>query len=151
MKPLIVLISVSIIAIFALKLINGDYNIQLSARIAMSVMLIFTAMGHFMFTDGMSMMIPDFIPFKKELIYFTAIIEIFGAIGLHISQFRTMTAWLLILFFVLILPANIKASMEQLDYQKATFNGNGLGYLWFRVPLQILFIFWVYFSSIKIY
>mgnify|MGYP005819782403 FL=1 len=151
MKPLIVLIAVSIIAVFVLKLLNGIYNIPLSARIGMSVMLLFTAMGHFMFTDGMLMMIPDFIPFKKEIVYFTAIVEIVGAIGLHISQFRTITAWLLIIFFILILPANIKASIEQIDYQKAALNGNGLIYLWFRIPLQILFILWVYFSSIKVF
>lgn len=151
MKPLIVLITAFIIVIILFKVVSGDYNLPLSARIGMSVMLLFTAMGHFMFTDGMAQMIPDFIPLKKELVYFTAIIEIFGAIGLHIVQFRTITAWLLILFFVLILPANIKASIDQLDYQKATFDGNGLKYLWFRVPLQILFMLWVYFSSIKMH
>ena len=150
MKPLIVLIAFSIIAIFTLKLINGVYNITLSARIGMSIMLLFTAMGHFMFTEGMTMMIPDFIPLKKEIVYFTAIVEILGAIGLHIPKFRTITAWLLVIFFIMMLPANIKASIEQIDYQKASFNGNGLMYLWFRIPLQFLFILWVYFSAIKI-
>lgn len=149
MKPLIVLIVATIITGVSLKLISGVYNFPLSARIGMTTMLLFTAMGHFMFTDGMTMMIPDFIPFKKELVYFTAIIEIAGAIGLHIPLFRTITAWLLILFFILMLPANIKASIEQLDYQKATFDGKGLTYLWFRIPLQILFMVWVYISSIK--
>src|SRR5699024_5030506 len=104
-----------------------------------------------MFAEGMSMMIPDFIPLKKEIVYFTAIAEIVGATGLHIPQFRMITAWLLIIFFILVLPANITASIEQVDYQKATSNGNGLIYLWFRIPLQILFIFWVYFSSINVY
>jgi uncharacterized membrane protein len=150
MKPLIVLTAVSTIAIFALKFISGVYNIPLAARIGMSIMLLFTAMGHFMFAEGMSMMIPDFIPLKKEIVYFTAIAEIVGATGLHIPQFRMITAWLLIIFFILVLPANIKASIEQVDYQKATSNGNGLIYLWFRIPLQILFIFWVYFSSINV-
>ena len=149
MKPLVVLIAVSTVALFILKAANGVYNPSLAARIGMSAMLLFTAMGHFLFTHGMAMMVPDFLPFKKEVVYFTAIIEFFGAIGLHISQFRTMTAWLLILFFILILPANIKSSMEHLDYQNASYNGNGISYLWFRVPLQILFILWVYFSSIN--
>ncbi|EPR69936.1 hypothetical protein ADICYQ_1132 [Cyclobacterium qasimii M12-11B] len=133
-----------------MKLVYGTYNVTLSARIGLSAMLLFTALGHFMFTDGMAMMVPDFIPFKKELVYFTGVIEILGAIGLHYPQFQLVTAWLLILFFISIIPANIKASMEQIDYQNATFKGNGLGYLWFRIPLQFLFIGWVYFSSIRI-
>lgn len=149
MKPLIVLIAASVIALFTLKIINGVYDFSSAARIGMTAMLLFTAMGHFMFTDGMTKMIPYFIPFKKELVYFTAIVEICGAIGLQITQFRTVTAWLLIVFFLLILPANIKASVEQLNYQKATYDGNGLMYLWFRIPLQVLFIAWVYFSAIK--
>mgnify|MGYP003669378124 FL=1 len=150
MKPFILLIAVTILAIGYMKLVYGVYNFSLSARIGLSAMLLFTALGHFLFTEGMAMMIPDFLPFKKELVYFTGLIEIMAAIGLHVPQFRLLTAWLLILFFVLIIPANIKASMEQIDYQNATFEGNGLEYLWFRIPLQILFIGWVYFSSIRI-
>jgi len=72
-----------------------------------------------------------------------------GALAIHIAQLRTITAWLLILFFILMLPANIKASIENLNYQTGTYDGNGLSYLWFRIPLQILFITWVYISSIK--
>lgn len=149
MKPLIVLIVISTIALYSLKIIHGKYDLVFAARIGMSAMLLFTALGHFLFTEGMTLMIPDFIPFKKEMVYFTAIIEIVGAIGLHIPQFRSLTACLLILFFILILPTNIKSAIDHLDYQKSTFDGNGLIYLWFRVPLQILFILWIYFSSIK--
>ncbi|UII25776.1 hypothetical protein LVD15_21105 [Fulvivirga maritima] len=149
MKPLIVLIVASLIALVIFRLLHGHFDFQLSAKVGMSVMLLFTAMGHYMFPQGMALMIPDFIPLKKELVYFTGIIEVAAAIGLHITQFRLLTAWLLILFFILILPANIKAAVDHLDYQKATYNGPGLAYLWFRVPLQMLFIAWVYLSAIK--
>ncbi|TVZ15643.1 hypothetical protein [Maribacter sp. MAR_2009_72] len=149
MKPLIVLLVATLITGIAFKSIHGTYEISLYARIGMSVMLLFTALGHFMFTEGMAMMIPNFIPYKKEIVYITAVIEVFGAIGLHIPQYRTLTTYLLILFFILIIPANIKAAIEHIEYQKATFNGHGLYYLWFRIPLQIFYISWVYLSSIK--
>jgi hypothetical protein len=48
----------------------------------------------------------------------------------------------------LILPANIKEAIDHVDYQNATFEGKGLSYLWFRIPLQLLFIAWTYFSCI---
>jgi uncharacterized membrane protein len=57
--------------------------------------------------------------------------------------------WALILFFILVLPGNIKAAIHHIDYQKGTFDGYGPNYLWFRVPLQILFIGWTYISAIK--
>jgi uncharacterized membrane protein len=115
----------------------------------MSLMLLFTAIGHFAFTKGMSMMLPAFMPYKTVIIYLTGIIEIVAAIGLFIPSTRVLTGWLLIIFLILILPANIYAAIHQIDYQKGTFDGKGLIYLWYRVPLQILFIIWTYFATIK--
>jgi len=149
MKPLIVLISVFVISLMANKIFNSNYEFALSGRIAMSAMLLFTAIGHFVFTKGMSMMLPDFIPYRTEIVYLTGGIEIAAAIGLFIPMFRTVTAWLLIAFFILMLPANIYASMKHINYQHGTSDGHGLTYLWFRIPLQILFIVWVYLSAIK--
>lgn len=149
MKPLIVLIVTFAISLLTLKISNGRWDYFLSARMAMSVMLLFTALGHFLFTDGMILMIPNSIPFKREIVYATGLIEIAGAVGLHIYSVRQLTAWLLILFLLLILPANIKASIEQINYQKGTFDGYGLKYLWFRIPLQVVFIIWIYLCSIK--
>lgn len=149
MKPLIVLLVTFVIALLVTKITSGHYKAALSARISLSIMLLFTASAHFAFTKGMTMMIPSSIPYKTEVIYLTGIIEIIAAIGLLIPNFRETTAWLLILFFVLLLPANIHAAIKHIDYQKGNFDGNGLNYLWFRIPLQILFILWTYFSSIR--
>jgi uncharacterized membrane protein len=149
MKPLIVLIVVFAIAVFVMKLIGHQYNFALAGRIAMAAMLLFTSMGHFAFAKGMAMMIPDFIPYKTAMVYLTGIIEIVAAIGLLIPAVRVLAGWLLIIFFILLLPANIQAAIKQLDFQKGTFDGSGLNYLWLRVPLQLLFIAWVYMSSIR--
>ena len=149
MKPLLVLLISFAIVIFVIKVIRKEYKVALSARIAMSVMLLFTSIGHFVFTKGMVLMMPDLIPYKKEIVYLTGIIEILAAIGLQIPRVRVLTAWLLILFFILLLPANINAAINQVDYEKGTFEGSGTSYLWFRIPLQILFIVWTYLSSIK--
>lgn len=148
MKPIIVLLVTFFVAFYFQKIKFRKNNWAWSARIAMSLMLLFTAMGHFMFTDGMAEMIPDLIPFKKEMIYITALLEILGAVAIQIPQLRATSAWLLILFFILILPANIKASIESINYQTGELDGNGITYLWFRIPIQILFIIWVYLSSI---
>jgi len=149
MKPLIVLISTFLISVIITKIVYGSVDFSLSGRISMSVMLLFTAMAHFVFTKGMTMMLPNFIPFKSEIIYLTGIIEIFAAIGLFLTNLKLVTAWLLIVFFIVILPANIYAALQNIDYQKGTSDGNGLTYLWFRIPLQILFISWTYFFAIQ--
>jgi len=149
MKPLLVLLGVFALCVLTTKVFRGNYEFALSGRIALSVMLVFTAVAHFAFTKGMAMMLPSFIPYKTEVIYLTGIIETAAAIGLFIPGVRVVTAGLLIVFFLLILPANIYAAIKHIDYQKGTFQGNGLTYLWFRVPLQFLFIIWTYLSAIK--
>ena len=148
MKPLVVLFVSFCVSLIAIKVFRGQYDAAMSARIAMSVMLVFTSTAHFAFTKGMTMMMPAFIPFKKQLVYLTGIIEIIAAVGLQLPALRVLTAWLLIVFFVLLLPANINAALRRVDYQKGTLTGSGVNYLWFRVPLQVLFIVWTYLSAI---
>ena len=149
MKPLIVLVISFAIALVVSKFALDKFDVALSGRIAMAIMLTFTSVAHFAFTKGMEMMMPPFLPYKKAMVYLTGVIEICAAVGLLIASVRILAAWLLILFFILLLPANIYAAIKHIDYQKATFEGYGLNYLWFRVPLQILFILWTYFFAIR--
>jgi len=149
MKPLIVLLVSFVITLGITKLTLHHFDFAFSGRIAMSIMLVFTAIAHFAFTKGMEMMIPGLIPFKRTLVYLTGVIEICAAAGLLIPNLRLLTGWLLILFFILLLPANINAAIRHIDYQKGTFDGAGVEYLWFRVPLQLVFILWTYFSAIR--
>ncbi|MBC9795955.1 DoxX family protein [Sinomicrobium weinanense] len=149
MKPLIVLVVTFAISLVISGITTGKWDLSFSGRVAMAVMLLFTSIGHFKFTEGMALMLPDFIPAKRETVLATGVIEIIAAIGLFIPPLRVLTAWLLILFFVLILPANIHAALHHVNLEKATYDGSGINYLWFRVPLQLLFIGWVYFFVIR--
>jgi len=38
--------------------------------------------------------------------------------------------------------------MNRVDYQDPSGEGPGKRYLWFRVPMQVLLILWVYWSAI---
>src|SRR5690349_24961314 len=107
MKPLIVLLLTFGVSLLITKISLGTFHFALSGRIAMSAMLVFTSIGHFVYTKGMAMMLPAFIPSRTAIIYLTGIIEVAAAIGLFIPGLIVTTGWLLIVFFVLILPANI--------------------------------------------
>lgn len=149
MAPLIVLLSAFLIASLIFKIQTKEYHFSKSARIAMAVMLCFTAIAHFAFTKGMAMMIPSFLPFKITIVWLTGFLEILLGVGLLIPKYRKASGLVLILFLILMLPANIYAAVHNVNYQEATFYGHGLAYLWFRIPLQILFILWVYLSAVK--
>jgi uncharacterized membrane protein len=149
MEPEIVLLVAFVISLVILRKRHKGYQFALAGRIGMSAMLIMTTIGHFMFPKGMALMLPDFIPYKVALVYLTGILELLAAIGLLLLRFRTMTAWCLIVFFVLLTPANIYAAIKHVNLETATFDGPGLSYLWYRIPLQVFFIGWIYLSAIK--
>ena len=140
MKPLILLLIVfGVAAIFCASSVAGN--------IAMCAMLCFTALGHFKFHRGMAKMLPSRVPFKKLVVYASGVAEILLGVGLLFPPIRHVAAIVLIVFLVLVLPANINAARQHINYETGENDGKGLKYLWFRVPLQVFFIGWiVYFS-----
>jgi uncharacterized membrane protein len=150
MKVLLVLIISFILTTVISRLFIDDWNIILSGNVAMMLMLWFASLGHFMFTKGMVMMIPSVIPFKGALVYLTGVMEIILGALLIINTTRQIAGIILLIMFVVMLPANINATIRHVNFEKATYDGSGTGYLWFRIPLQLLFIAWILYFSIGI-
>lgn len=144
MKPLFVLLVTFVLAGIVIKIISGSWNFSLAGTIAMSAMLLFTSIAHYAFANGMTLMMPSFLPFKKQLVWATGLLEIIFAVALLLPAWKHTACIALIIFFLLIIPANINAAVKKVDYQKGNYEGSGVNYLWFRVPLQVFFIAWVY-------
>ena len=149
MKPFFVLIVVFVVSNLSTLLLKGTVDYFFSGKIALAVMLLFTSLGHLLYTEGMTLMLPEFIPFKKEMIYATGLLEALAAIGLFVPQMSRITGILLIVFFLLVLPTNIRANLKHINYETATFDGPGPNYLCFRIPFQILLIAWTYYFAIR--
>ena len=126
--------------------LKGKLTLSFVGRAALAIMLIFTGIAHFTMTESMIQMLPEFIPYKKETVYLTGILEISASIGLLIQRLSKLTSILLIVFFLAILPANIVGSIKQVDFGGMA---EGVSHLYFRIPLQVLFIFWTYYFGIK--
>lgn len=143
MKPLVILVTVFGLSGLLFRLITGDWSLLFCGNLAMCCMLCFTALGHFLFPKGMALMIPPVIPFRTALVYITGMAEIAFGIALLFPASRWYAGYALLVFFVLVLPANIYAALHQIDLEKGTATGPGPSYLWFRIPLQVFFIAWV--------
>lgn len=148
MLLLLILLSVFLFVLLLSRIVKGEFKSRVAGRMGLSAMLIFTGIGHFLFPLGMSMMLPSFMPFKLALVYATGVLEFAAALGILVPKLQKVTAWLLILFFILILPSNIYAALFHVDYQQADYGGKGLNYLWLRIPLQIFLIAWTYYFGI---
>ncbi len=147
MAPLIILLvtfaALYLIDRFALK---GRLGLSFVGRASMAVMLIATGISHFTNTEELAAIMPDFIPAKRELVYFTGICELLAVPGLLWNKTARLTSILLLIFFVLILPANIAGSFKQVQFGGMEY---GPWYLLFRIPLQMLFMWWVWYFGIS--
>jgi len=114
----------------------------------MAVMLFFTAFGHFFFLNGMTNMLPENIPMRRLIIIVTGVLEAAAAAGVLLARTRRLTGILLIAFFIAVLPANVYAALHHINTETGEPTGPGLHYLWFRIPLQILFMAWVYWFAV---
>jgi len=125
---------------------NSSFRIvpAIRARIGLSLFFIFTAIGHFIRPEGMAAMLPPAVPFRIELIYFTGVLELLGAVGVWIPRLTRLTGLLLILMLIGILPANIYSAINRIE-----FGGHGAGpaYLLIRIPFQLFVIWWTYFAT----
>lgn len=64
-------------------------------------------------------MIPPFVPAKMFWVYFTGVIEIAGAFDLMNPDRRKLVAWALIVFLILVFPANFYAAKNNIHFNKA--------------------------------
>lgn len=150
MKPLVVLLTTFCLALAATYLLAGWPDYRLAGNVAMAVMLIFTGIAHVPYVRGMAQMLPAWLPAKNAWVYGTGLLEVAGGVGLLLPALRPLAAGCLLVFFVLIFPANIISASKHLDYQRGTLTGPGLGYLWFRVPLQLLFLAWTWYFGLHL-
>ncbi|MFF9764994.1 MULTISPECIES: DoxX family protein [Streptomyces] len=116
---------------------------QASTTHGLAVMLVATATAHFTppsvtmipSHDDLSAMVPPFVPFPHAMVYVTGALEFLCAAGLIRSTTRPVAGICLAALFVLMLPANIYAALEDIP-----LNGAPATPLWFRIPEQLLFI-----------
>lgn len=147
MAPLIILL-VTFGVLYSIDrfALGGRLGMSFVGRAAMAVMLIATGISHFTNTAEMVAMMPDFMPAMREVVYFTGICELLAVPGLLWPRTSRIASILLLIFFVLVLPANIAGSLKEVQFGGMEY---GPLYLLFRIPLQVLFIWWVWWFGIK--
>ena len=115
-----------------------------ATRYALATMLLFTASAHFTkMKNDLVRMMPDWIPQPMALIYFTGLCEIAGAIGLLLPGMRRAAGIALIVFFILVFPANVKAARTGIAVGSKRPTP-----FWLRTSMQTLFIALTWWSAL---
>lgn len=76
-------------------------------RVSLAAALLFFGTDHLVTPERYIPMIEAFLPIPREIVLFTGICEIAGAIGLLIPRLVRITGWALALYFLSVYPANI--------------------------------------------
>lgn len=135
------------------RIANHRWEFAGPARSAMAVLLAFTGVSHFFLAEGMARMLPEIVPFRIPIVYLTGVAELVLALVLllpprvvPIKDFRRRVGIVAMLFLAALTPANVYAAIQAVE-----FGGHTAGpiYLIFRIPLQILFLIWIYLAFVR--
>lgn len=112
-----------------------------AAVAGITLLFLFTGVGHFLAAERMSRLIPAAFPVRLLLIHASGVVEIALALTVLIPRLRRAAAWALIVLLVALLPFNVIGAIERVP-----FGGHAWGpvYLLIRVPLQVIIIAWVW-------
>ena len=118
----------------------------LRGRISLSLVFLFTGLGHFIQPESMAQMLPPWVPLRVMIIYITGVLELAAAVGLLVPGLWRITGICLMMFLILVLPANVYAAINRVE-----MGGHSVGpvYLLIRVPLQLILIGWTYWFAVR--
>jgi uncharacterized membrane protein len=100
-------------------------------------------MFHFLKPELYLQIVPPGFPAPKVLVGVSGVAEIAGGVGLLIPRLRRAAGWGLIALLLAIFPANIYMVQHPESFNFAPW------ILWARLPLQGVFILWIWFVAIR--
>ena len=118
-------------------------ELSTAQRVALLLAAVFyVAAGalHFIETDAYLRIMPPFIPWHLGMVRLSGVCEILGGLGLLIGKTRRAAVWGLIALLIAVFPANIYMATNPIE---AGAGSIGPALRWGRLPLQLLFGWWL--------
>lgn len=106
----------------------------------------FVAAGvlHLARSDFYERLVPPAFPSPALLVFISGLAQIAGGAGLLISRLRRAAGWGLIALLIAVFPANIYMALTP-----ERFPSISPWALWARLPMQALFVAWIWWVSIQ--
>lgn len=124
----------------------SSFDLGSAAAWGAGLLFVFTGIGHFVQTEQLTWMLPDWVPQRSLLIYATGVLEFAIAAGFFFKKSRRLAGIVAIVVLVAFFPANIYAAFKHIP-----MSGNEWGpvYLLVRAPLQAVILAWIYWLVLK--
>ena len=118
-----------------------SHRTRTTLRWLLGLCFLAAGLNHFFTPRFYLPIMPPFLPWPLALIYVSGVAEILGGIGVLVPPARKLAGWGLIALLIAVFPANLYAA----------FHGAGSippWILWARLPFQLVFIAWVYWTCL---
>lgn len=146
MVVLIVLLSTFVVIWGALAITQQSHPVATAGCMAFAALFFFTGISHFTLADGMVQMLPAWLPGRYAIIYVTGVLEILLGLGMVWRSTRRLAGKLTLLFLICVFPSNVYAALNAVEFGG---NVNGPRYLFFRIPLQLFLLGWVWLMVVR--
>lgn len=110
----------------------------------LAAVYLLAGVAHIMRPEPFLAITPTWVPFPEQLIFWTGVAEIAGAIGLFVTRLRRAAGIGLALYAVCVLPANIRHAVEGIAVGGEAL---GWGYHGPRLAFQPVFVWWALFAG----
>lgn len=119
-------------------------NYRFGLRVILAAFYLGAGILHLKSPQGFISIVPSFVPRPAEVVWFTGLSEIAGAIGLMIPRLQKAAGIGLALYAICVFPANINHALNQIDV-------GGLPNSWWyhgpRFVLQPILVWWALYCS----
>lgn len=110
-------------------------------RVFAGPVMTFAGVMHFVRPRWYMRIMPRYLPAHRELVYASGVAEMAGALGTLHPRTRRPAGLFLIATLIAVFPANVDMAVRAEDFPDVP---GGRAALLARLPLQALFVYWVW-------
>ncbi len=96
---------------------------------------------HFTDPEPFEKIIPDYLPYHWPLVYISGFFEVLAGVGLLIPQVSRVAAWILVVLFITVFPANLYQAVNNIAVPALPHDPP---LIWLRLPFQALLVAWAW-------
>lgn len=110
-------------------------------QIILAIAMVVVGALHFTEPEGFVKIVPDYLPYPLALVYISGFVEVLAGVGLLIPQGSRAAAWILVVLFIAVFPANLYQAVNNIEVASLPHDPP-LKEL--RLPFQAVLVAWAW-------
>ncbi len=120
-----------------------DTKIRKGLRWLLGVALVLQGINHFISDEFMVRMIPEYLPAPRLLVHLSGAAEVLLGALVLVPRTQRLAGWGIVALLLAVFPANLQMALHPEQWPEIPEAA-----LWARLPLQLVFFYWVWACAI---